>query len=170
MSDETNDTKTVTVAEIYRLKHELGQSITWGNSGLNALQVEELTKLTAEDYARIRNRYPENRTVVVFPTYSLFAMVALCAAAYFFFNYGWVKVPAVVVGITCLVTVLKREGHAEGYIEGYQIGHDEGIHKVLGIKPEEADKMYEFATKMKIDEMVVGRMNEREKKSAGSNL
>ena len=46
MSDETQDPNSMTVAEAYRLKHQLGQSITWGNSGLNALQVEELTKLT----------------------------------------------------------------------------------------------------------------------------
>ena len=161
MSDETKDPNTMTVAEAYRLKHQLGQSTTWGDSGLNALQVEELTKLTAQDFARIRNEYKQNRTVVVLPTYILFALMVGCAVAYFFFAYGWVKVAALVVGGLCFMTLCKREGHADGYIEGYEIGHDEGIHKVLGIKPEEVAEMHEFATQMKIDDMVVGKMNKK---------
>jgi hypothetical protein len=136
-----------------------------GNSGLNALQIEELTKLTAEDSARIRNGYKQNRTVVVFPTYILVAMMGGCAVAYYFITYGWAKVAALILGAMCFMTMMKREGHAEGYVEGYEIRHDEGTHKVLGIKPEEADEMRQFATDMKMDNMLVEKMDEREKGS-----
>jgi hypothetical protein len=98
MSDESKDT--MTVAEAIRLKHQLGQNITWGNSGLNALQVQELTKLTPEDYAQIPKQYKERTDLI--HTYGLLALVAACAAAYFFLDYGWVKVAAVIIGVTCL--------------------------------------------------------------------
>ena len=62
-----------------------------------------------------------------------------------------------------LITAFKREGHAQGYIEGYEAGHDTGIYKVLGIKPEELSEMRQFATDMKIDDMLVKGMDEREK-------
>jgi hypothetical protein len=164
VSDETNNGNTMTVAEAYRLKHKLGQSITWGNSNLNALQVEELTRLTADDYARIRKDYKEwQKRVTVIPTYGLLALMAGCAAAYYYLTIGWVKVAAVILGVTCLITALRREGHVEGYVQGYESGRDEGIHKALGIKPEEADEMRQFATDMKIDDMVVKGMDEREK-------
>ena len=42
----------ITVADAIRLKHRLNTSIPWGNSNLNALEVEGLTRLKAEDYAR----------------------------------------------------------------------------------------------------------------------
>jgi hypothetical protein len=161
MSNEAkDDPNTMTIAEAIRLKHELGQSITWGNSGLNALQIEEMTKLTAEDYAQIRELYKGRSTLI--PTYGLVALMAGCAAAYFFLNYGWVKLVAVIIGVTCITTVFRREGDAKGYIEGYEAGHDTGIYKVLGIKPEELSEMRQFATDMKIDNMLVGKMNERE--------
>jgi hypothetical protein len=165
VTDETKDANTMTVTEAVRLKHQLGQNITWGNSGLNALQIEELTKLTAADYARIRNGYKENHTVVVFPTYILFAMMVGCAIAYYFITYGWVKVAAVILGAMCFMTMMKREGHAEGYVEGYEVGHDAAIYKTLGIKPEELNEMREFATDMKMDNMLVEKMNEHEKGS-----
>jgi hypothetical protein len=163
MSDETKDPSTMTAAEAYRLKHQLGQSITWGNSGLNALQVQELTKLTAQDFARIRNQYKQNRTGVVFPTYILLALLVACIVVYFLFANGWPKGAALLVGGMCFMTLCERDGHRDGYMEGYENGHDEGIHRVLGIKPEEAAEMREFATQMKIDDMAVGNMNKREK-------
>jgi hypothetical protein len=164
MADESSNCNTMTVAEAIRLKHQLGQNITWGNSGLNALQVEELTKLTKDDYDQIHTLY-KDRTVLIH-TYGLLVLVAGCAAAYFFLNYGWVRLAAVIVGVTCLITVFKREGHAQGYIEGFEAGHDTAVYKVLGIKPEELSEMRQFAIDMKMDDMLVKRMDEREKKDS----
>jgi len=162
MSDETkDDPNTITVAEAVRLKHQLGQNITWGGSGLNALQIEELTKLTAEDHARIREEYREwQKRLTVIPTYGLLVLVVGCAVAYYFITYGWVKVAALILGAVCFMIVMKREGHAEGYVQGYETGHDEGIHKALGIKPEEADEMRQFATDMKMDNMLVEKLKD----------
>jgi hypothetical protein len=163
MSDEVKLPETMTVIEALRLKHQLGQDITWGSSGLNALQIQELTKLTREDFARIRNGYKDNRSVTLFPTYVLLLMMVGCAAAYYFVHYGWARGAALLIGMMCFMNLMKREGHAEGYVEGYEIGHDEGIHKVLGIKPEELDEMHKFANDMTIDEMVLKKMDEPKK-------
>jgi hypothetical protein len=61
---------------------------------------------------------------------------------------------------------LKRDGHAEGYVDGYDAGHEAGIHKALGIKPEDLSEMHEFANDMRIDGMMIERMDERERKKA----
>lgn len=162
MSDETKDPNTMTVTEAYKLKHQLGQSITWGNSGLNALQIQELTELTRDDYARIRADYRKWR-VNVGLTITLVVLALGCVVANVYFTNTWVKIVAMVLGISFFYQLAKRDGHAEGYVEGYEVGHEEAIYKALGIKPEEVAEMREFATQMKIDEMVVGKMNEREK-------
>lgn len=162
MDDEIKVPETMTIVEALRLKHQLGQDIRWGHSGMNALQIQELAKLTAEDFARIHRGYKDNRSVTVFPTYVLFLMMVGFAVVYLFVPYGWAKLLAVIVGMMCFMTMMKREGHREGYVEGYEIGHDEGIHKVLGIKPEEADEMHKFANDMMVDDMVLKKMDERE--------
>jgi hypothetical protein len=162
MADETKDPNTMTVAEAYRVKHQLGQSITWGNSNLNALQIEELTKLTRYDYARIRADYRKWHANVG-STITLVVLTLGCVVANAYFTNTWVKIVAMVLGISFYYQLAKRDGHAEGYVEGYEAGHDEAIYKTLGIKPEEVAEMREFATQMKIDDMVVGKMNEREK-------
>ncbi|MGP8251304.1 MAG: hypothetical protein ACLQHF_04670 [Terracidiphilus sp.] len=152
----------MTVVEAYRLKHQLGQSIAWGNSNLNALQIKELTKLTADDYARIRADYREWR-VNVGLTITLVVLALGCVVANIYFTTTWVKIVAMVLGISFFYQLAKRDGHAEGYVDGYEAGHDEAIYKTLGIKPEEVAEMRKFAIDMEIDDMVVGRMNEREK-------
>ncbi len=162
MSDETKDPNTMTVAEAYRLKHQLGQSITWGNSGLNALQIQELTKLTRGDYARIRADY-RKWNVHMGSTIALVILTLACVVTNIYFSNTWIKIVAMGLGIGFFYRLSKRDGHAEGYIEGYEAGHDAAIYKALDIKPEDLSEMQEFATQMQIDEMVVGRMNEREK-------
>lgn len=152
----------ISVQEAIRLKHELGKSITWGNSNLNALEVEQLTKLTAEDYVRIRKEYKDWQTHInVINTYVLAAMVLGCVLAYSYISYGWLRIAALGIGISCFYSLSKREGHAEGYIFGYDAGYEEGIYKTLGIKKEEMAEMHQMATDMKIDGMLTKRMDER---------
>ena len=74
MSDETKDPNTMTVAEAYRMQHQLGQSITWGNSNLNALQVKKLTSVLSQKYdyiiVRVSGRWSQRllstRRVLIF--------------------------------------------------------------------------------------------------------
>ena len=104
----------------------------------------------------------------VINTYVLAEIVLACVGV-FFLPYGWLKIAAIGIGITCFAAISRREGHAEGYIDGYDAGHEAGICKILGIKNEEISKMTEMATQMKIDDMVVERMDERKAEEEESN-
>ena len=164
MPDEAlPENDSMSVQDAIRLKHSLGQSTTWGTSNLNALQVEDLTKLTAEDYARVRKDYRKWNVNVV-STVMLVLITFGSVGGCIYLPFWWLKVIAMSVGISCFYMLAKRDGHAEGYIDGYDAGHEAGIHKTLGIKPEEFAEMHEFATDMKIDDMLVRRMDEREAK------
>ena len=160
--NEKPEGQSVSPSDLVRLKHQLGKNITWGKSSLNALQIEELTKMSREDYARIRKEYADwQKHLNIINTYVLAAFTLGCVFAYIFVPYGWVRVAAVILGVSCFYTLCKREGHAEGYIDGYDAGHEAGIYKMLGIQPEEMGEMHKMATDMQIDEMVVKRMDER---------
>lgn len=162
MSDEAKDPETMTVAEAYRLQHQLGQGITWGNSGLNALQIKELTKLARDDYARIRADY-RKWNVNSGSTVALIVFTLACAATFFFVGNRWLKIISLPLCGSFFYVLAKRDGHAAGYIDGYEAGHDEAIYKALGIKPEEVAEMREFATQMEIDDMVVEKMTQQKK-------
>lgn len=161
MSEEAKDPNGMTAAEAYKLQHELGQSTTWGNSGLNALQIKELTKLTKDDYALIRADY-RKWNVKIGSTVALIILTLACAATYVYFSNTWVKIVAMGLAIGFFYRLSKQDGRAEGYIDGYEAGHDAAIYKALGIKPEEVAEMREFAIQMEIDDMVVEKINERE--------
>jgi hypothetical protein len=161
--DPQQDPNFISVQNAIRLKHSLNQSLTWGNSNLNALEVENLTKLTAEDYARVRKQYREWKfNIVNTMTMSLLALGSV--AAFIFLPNGWLKWIALVVMMICLHHLSRREGHEEGYIRGYDAGYEAGIHKVLGINPEELKRIHGVATEMKVDGMLIKRTEEREKK------
>lgn len=165
MDEESKDPHLISVPDAIRLKHSLNQSITWGKSALNALQVEELTRLTADDYARVRNEYREWNVNMV-STIAFVLLTIGCVAAYIYFSNTWVRIVAGSVGISFFYTLAKRDGHAGGYVDGYGAGHEAGIHKALGIKPEDLSEMHEFANDMRVDGMVIERMDERERKKA----
>lgn len=164
MPDQPEDSHPIGVTDAIRLKNSINQFITWGNSNLNALQVEELTKLTANDYARIRTEYREwNFNVVSTVVLVIFTLGSF--VGYIYLPYWWLRIISMSIGISCFYTLAKRDGHAEGYVDGYDAGHEAGIHKTLGVKPAELAEMHEFATEMKIDTMLVKRMDERERGS-----
>jgi len=120
------------------------------------------TRLTADDYARIRADYRKWRVNVGW-TIALVILTLACAATYLYFSNTWVKIVAMGLAVGFFYRLSRRDGHAEGYIEGYEAGHDAAIYKAVGIKSEEVAEMREFATQMERDDMVVGKMNEREK-------
>lgn len=162
-SSDATSQDSITVADAIRLKHSLNTSIQWGNSNLNALEVEQLTRLKAEDYARVRADYAK------WNGYHNFAMLGAflaCLVGYFYLDryyphHFWLQLPLMIVGFLCFYALVKREGHAEGYIDGYDAGHEAGIHKALGIKPEEFTEMHEMATNIKIDSMIIKKLDER---------
>jgi hypothetical protein len=146
----------ITVADAIRLKHSLNSSITWGNSDLNALELERIRKDYA-DWNGHRN-------------YWLIGVLLACIVGHFALpDKSFWQIPLDIIGFLCLYTLLKREGHAEGYVDGYDAGHEAGIHKALGIKPEDLAEMNEVANDMKIDTMLVQKMDERDSADKSSS-
>lgn len=157
----------VTVEEAIRLKHRLGQEITWGNSDLNALKVEELTKISKEHWQEIRKDY-RKWNVSIASNYVLLGVFVACIVAWFKTS-GWLHILLFAVGWLCMYTLIKRDGHAEGYVDGYDAGYEAGVHKVLGIRNEEIGEMAKMATDMKVDNMLIEKMDERKAQERGNS-
>jgi len=157
----------VTVEEAIRIKHRLGEEITWGNSGLNALHVEELTKISKEQWQEIRKDY-RKWNVSIASNYVLLGIFVAGIVAWFKTS-GWLHVLIFAVGCVYMYTLIKRDGHAEGYVDGYEAGHEAGVYKVLSIRNEEIGEMAKMATDMKIDNMLVERMDERKAQEKGNS-
>jgi hypothetical protein len=66
----------------------------------------------------------------------------------------------------CIVQLAYRSGILYGYVRGYQSGHEEGVHKALGLQSEEAIELNQRAVEMEVDEHLVKKMNERKGKKA----
>lgn len=107
---EGHEGQPISLSDLIRLKHQLGKSITWGKSDLNALEIEKLTELTREDYARIRKEYREWRKHLNVINMYVLAVIVLACVGVFFLSYGWLKIAAIGVGITCFAAISRREG------------------------------------------------------------
>jgi hypothetical protein len=155
MSEEQNkDAANMSVEDLVRLKQQLNQSITYGNSNLNARQVTELQSMDAAQWAKVRRDYAEwikrMRVNALVPI-----AIALMGAAMWLYFRNWIGLIGLICAIYALGELFKREGHREGYIDGYDAGFEGGFNRALGISDKEALEIHEKATEMKIDDMNV---------------
>jgi hypothetical protein len=151
----------MSVEQLVRLKKELNQSITYGNSSLNARQVTELRRIDATQWAKIRRDYHEwAKKMRVLNTPTLLAVVVGGIVLWFYFK-NWIGIAGVVCGIYAAAEIFKREGHREGYVDGYDAGFECGFNRALGISDKEAIEIHEKATEMKIDDISVAAFDKQ---------
>jgi len=152
MSEEQNkDAANMTVEDLVRLKQQVNQSITYGNSNLNARQVTDLQKIDAAQWAKIRQDYAKwNKRSPLVPI-----AIALMGAAMWLYFKNWIGVIGVICAIYALGELFRREGHREGYVDGYDAGFEGGFNRALGISDKEAIEIGEKDTEMKVDDMNV---------------
>jgi len=152
MSEEQNkDAANMTVEDLVRLKQQVNQSITYGNSNLNARQVTDLQKIDAAQWAKIRQDYAKwNKRSPLVPI-----AIALMGAAMWLYFKNWIGVIGVICAIYALGELFRREGHREGYVNGYDAGFEGGFNRALGISDKEAIEIGEKDTEMKVDDMNV---------------
>src|SRR6267142_5344464 len=152
MSEEQNkDAANMTVEDLVRLKQQVNQSITYGNSNLNARQVTDLQKIDAAQWAKIRQDYAKwNKRSPLVPI-----AIALMGAAMWLYFKNWIGVIGVICAIYALGELFKREGHREGYVNGYDAGFEGGFNRAVGISDKESAEIHEKDTEMKIDDMNV---------------
>lgn len=86
--DKENGIKNgIRIDDAIRLKDEINKSITY--QGFNAKEVEELAKMTAEDYRKIRLKYAEQlKEWTIIPNFIWYAL-SIVGILLIFWNAVW---------------------------------------------------------------------------------
>lgn len=120
--------------------------------GYNSLEVRQLRRLSAEQWARIRAEYRGwiKRTRL----FGFWGPVAclLIGGAGFAFLHGWMREIALAIALLSLLAIGRLEGHREGYLDGYSNGFDGGINKALGLTEDDLKFISEASVDMELQE------------------
>jgi len=159
MNDKASDK--ISVEDAVRLKHQLNQEITYGG-GLNARKIREMEGLSQEQYAEVNKQLSEiKKSWWFFPDYFWIIGLLIGGFCIFYFDKMIVRVIALVVILYCIGSLAYRSGVLYGYVRGYESGHEEGVHRALGITPDDARDIHDRAIEMEMDEMLIKKMDER---------
>jgi hypothetical protein len=164
MADEEqskNDVTAMSLEELVRLKKDVNQSITFGNSGLNARQVTELQKMDAKQWAKVRSDYREWAKGMRVLNIPVLLAIAVGGIVLWFYFKNWIGIVGAVCAVYAVAEIFKREGHREGYVDGYDAGFEGGFNRALGISDKEALEIHEKATEMKIDDISVAAFDKQ---------
>lgn len=161
MNDELSDK--ISVKDAMRLKNELNQKITYGG-GLNAKQIRDMEGLTQEQSAEVSRQLSEIRkSWWLFPDYVWITGLLVGVSAFFYFHQLIVQIFALAAVLYCTAQLAYRSGLLYGYVRGYESGHEEGVHKSLGITPADAEDIRDRAVEMEMDERLIQKMDERKR-------
>jgi len=155
------DATGMSLEQLVRLKKDVNESITFGNSGLNARQVTELQKMDAKQWAKVRSDYREwAKSMRVLSNLVLLVLAGVGIVLWFYFK-NWIGVAGAVCAVYAVAEVFKREGHREGYVDGYDAGFEGGFNRALRISNKDALEIHEKATEMKIDDISVAAFDKQ---------
>ncbi|MDP1545347.1 MAG: hypothetical protein Q8L87_04935 [Anaerolineales bacterium] len=150
----------ITVQDAVRLKHEINESIKYG--GYNAREIEELGRLSEEQRTRLGAELANIKKVWWFlPDWVMVIGSIAAISSLFYFDSLTARVVSAFAAICCATQVTYRLGVYFGFARGYQEGQEQGVHRVLGISPDEAQDIDERATEMEMDEGLIKKFNER---------
>ena len=162
MSDETSGK--ISIEDAIRLKHKLNQAITY--RGYNAKEVHDMENLTKEQYSEVGRQLSEiKKSWWFFPDYVWVIGIIMGGFCSLYFPQYFLRIVGLVALIYCTAQLAYRSGVSYGYVRGYESGHEEGIHKALGVPSEEAADLRQRATEMEMDEMLIKKMDERKEQS-----
>lgn len=130
MSDETSDK--MRIADAIKLSIE---------------QVEEMEKLTEEQYSEVYRQLSEmKKSWWLFPNYVWVAGIIAAGFCILYFTYWIIHVVGIMVMIYCVAQLCYRAGVSYGYVRGYHGGHEEGVHKALhNILGDDASEIFDRA-------------------------
>jgi len=135
MTDETSEK--ITMKEAIRRKHNINKVLLYG--GYNVKEISDMEDLTEEQYSEVNRQLSQIRKHWwLFPDYFWVIGIALSSLCFFYFHQNYVRISAIVVVSYCTSQLAYRAGLLYGYVRGYKSGHEEGIHKALGISDDEA--------------------------------
>jgi hypothetical protein len=150
----------IRIDDAIRLKHEINKSITY--QGFNAKEVEELAKMTSEDYRKIRRKYTEQlKEWTIIPNFIWYAF-SIVGILLIFCNVVWYLK---LLGLGCVgysaLQIGSRVGNPEGFITGYEWGLSDGVYKTLGIDEKEAADVHDRSIEMEMDQRLIKGIEER---------
>jgi len=156
----SEDSEKISVQDAVRLKHEVNKTIQYG--GYNAREIEELGRLNEEQRARLGAELANIKKVWwVFPDWLMVAVFLVAVGSFFYFESFSARIFIALVSMYCATQVAYRLGVYYGFARGYQEGQEQGVHRVLGISPEEAHDIGERATEMEMDDRLIKKLDER---------
>ena len=150
----------MSLEQLVRLKKEVGQSINYGNSRLNAIQVTELQRMDATQWAKVKRDYHEWAKGMRVNVLVLLAIAVGGIILWLYFK-NWIGIAGAICAVYAVINICKREGHREGYMDGYDAGFEGGVNRALGISDKEALEVHEMATEMKIDDLSVAALDKK---------
>lgn len=150
----------ITVEDAVRLKHEVNKAINYG--GYDVREIRELERLNDEQRASLGAELSNIKKVWwFFPDWVMVIGSIAAIGSLFYFDGITARVVSVLVAIYGATQVAYRLGVYSGFARGYQEGHEQGVHRVLGISPDEAQDIDERATEMEMDERLIRKLDER---------
>jgi hypothetical protein len=159
--EEPKSADAVSLEQLVRLKKDVNESITFGNSGLNARQVTELQQMDADQWAKVRSDYREwAKSMRVLNNLVLLVLAGVGIVLWFYFK-NWIGIAGAVGAVYAVAEVFKRAGHREGYVDGFDAGFEGGFNRALEISDKEALEIHEKATEMKIDDISVAAFDKQ---------
>ena len=78
----------------------------------------------------------------------------------FYFRSGTAHLFSVIALIYCATQVAYRQGVYSGFARGFREGHENGVHRLLGISDEDASEIDERATEMEMDDTLIKKFDE----------
>jgi hypothetical protein len=154
----------ISVQNLIRLKHALNESIKYG--GYNAKEIRELEEFKEEQHISLLAELANIKKVWwTIPEWVLIAFSLVSAGFLFYFETLSYRVYSLIALIYGVTQVAYRQGVYSGFGRGYREGYVKGIHRVLGISPEEAKEIHKAGIEMEMDEKLVKKFDEQQDNS-----
>lgn len=149
----------MTVGDAFKTLHKVNKEITV--HGLNALEIENLKKLNADQWKKVTSSYKKWTDQIWFVKGSIWLCTVIAGILIFIF-LDQLKYWGLGLCIIGAYFLIKRGSHQEGYLDGYHDGVEEGVNRALGIDEKLSDELYEIAKELKINEPIVRSIEKRE--------
>ncbi|MEO8142860.1 MAG: hypothetical protein ABI654_01485 [Betaproteobacteria bacterium] len=154
------DSDKITVQDAVRLNHEVNKSIKYGS--YNATEIRELERLNEQQRAKLGSELANIKKVWwVFPDWVMVVAAIAATGSLFYFDSLSARIFSALASIYCATQVAYRLGVYYGFARGYQEGQEQGVHRALGISPDEAHEIGEKATEMEMDDRLIKKLDER---------
>jgi hypothetical protein len=157
----------ISVQDAIRLKHEINKSIKHG--GYSTQEIRELERLNDREHTELAESIKAiSKAWFVFPNWVMWGGFLLAGAAALYVESSAGRVVLALTAIFCVGQGAYRLGVYYGFMRGFQEGHENGVHRVLGISSEDAAEIKDRAIEMEMDERLIQNLDKHSDRPASS--